>query len=173
MVFGLGDLSGRRQYLIKVAAPARRVVARRPITPHGSPVEHAFDAPSDPARGFGLVLPDRLDAFEYQAGIDRSDRQCADLGERIGLQCREDLRTVFAVLPLRFVLLVESLRRLGERERLGRSQPLCSAFVTAGVERVDLVGELLALPLRPPAASRSENVNAEPRPIKRARPLSW
>ncbi len=50
---------------------------------------------------------------------------------------------MFAIAPLRFVLLVEGLRRLGERQRLRRRQLPLGLGSALGRERVDAVLDLL------------------------------
>ena len=53
MVLDLAHLGARRQQLVEMAAPARRILALA-IAAHRRPIEHGLDAPAQPAAVSGF-----------------------------------------------------------------------------------------------------------------------
>lgn len=88
----------RRKHFAQVTSPARGIVAG-PIAPYRRPIEYAFDAAPHPIRRIGLIVPDRLDHLQYEAGVDCCNGKLADFRIGVGLERREKLRPVLRVLP--------------------------------------------------------------------------
>src|SRR5262249_49918765 len=83
VVFDLAHFRARRQQLVEMAAPARRVLARA-IPTCLRPIQDGLDTPAHAARGLGFRRPDRLQDLEDQRGIDRLHRERADQGLSVG-----------------------------------------------------------------------------------------
>src|SRR6516164_550912 len=101
-----------------MAAPTRRIVARA-VVPRLGPIEDGLDATAHPASGFGLLGPDRPNAFEDARRVDRSDRQVAYNRIDVTCQRRRPLRRMRRVLPADRVGLDVGLGALPESDRSG------------------------------------------------------
>ena len=94
----LAHLGARRQQLVQMAAPARRILAAA-ISSHLGQVQDALDPPADAACRFWLRRPDRFQHLEHERGVDRLHGQSADDRIGVGGKCRAPLRRVLAVAP--------------------------------------------------------------------------
>jgi hypothetical protein len=63
-MFDVCNLGGSSQELVEVAAPAGRVQPVA-IPSRRGPIQHLFDAPTQPSRGFGFFGPDRFKHGQY------------------------------------------------------------------------------------------------------------
>ena len=72
MMLHAGDLAARREQLVEVTSPARRVIAG-PMSADGRPAQNRFDAPARPIGGLRLFLPNGLQNLQDQRSIDRVD----------------------------------------------------------------------------------------------------
>ena len=68
----LSELGRRREQLVQMASPPRRVLAAAKSA-RGAPVKHGLDAAAQPARGFWCLVPKRLKHFQHVIGVDRRD----------------------------------------------------------------------------------------------------
>src|SRR6516165_6055946 len=87
-----------RQQVFEMALPPRWVLAHA-IAAGRRPIQDALDAAAQPARGFWLLGPDRLEYAHDQCEVGRRDRQLTDY--RIGItrqRCRP-LRGMSRVPP--------------------------------------------------------------------------
>ena len=90
MVLDLPHLAAGRQDMGEIAFPLRRV---RPLpeAAHRRGVEHRLDAAAHPARGFGLLGPDRIEHLHDKPGIDRRDGQFPQSRVNVGGERRRPL----------------------------------------------------------------------------------
>ena len=125
MMLHSGDLAARREQLVEVASPTRRVVAG-PMSADGRPTQHRFDAPARPIGGLRLFLPNGLQNLQDERGIDRVDGKvvyrCRE-GRKLPLPAPrlieggDPLIAVFRVPPAGPVRLDVMVRALLERDR--------------------------------------------------------
>src|SRR5436305_13093740 len=98
MVLNLSHLAARRQDVGESALPLGRVWALA-VTPRGSRVGTRLDAAANPARGFRLLGPDRIEHLNNQPGIDSRDRKFTHYRVHIGGQRIAPLLPVLWVPP--------------------------------------------------------------------------
>jgi hypothetical protein len=167
---GLLDFLSGWQHLAKMPPPTGGVVAGS-IAANRRPIEHRFNPSADAVGSLGLLLPNRLDALEYQAGVDGGDRKPADLREHVHLECRKELRSVLGISPPALVGVEILDSGALEGQRAGGLQGTRRPFGSAGVNRVDAIEQLLPRPSRARSrASFNDSVCRGPSPIHRSRP---
>ena len=69
-----GHFAPRRQQLVQMAPPTRRVVALA-VLPRLRPIQHRLDSPTDPRRRFRLHRPNGLDDLEHQSRVNGGSRK--------------------------------------------------------------------------------------------------
>lgn len=126
-----GDLAARREQLVEVTSPTRRVIAG-PMSADGRPAQDRFDAPARPIRGLRLFLPNGLQNLQDERGIDRVDGKvvyCGRQGRILPLPAPrlikggDSLVAVFRVPPAGPVRLDVTIRALLERDRPRGCEP--------------------------------------------------
>lgn len=137
-------LRWRRQQVVEMASPARRIVALSEAADRG-PAQHAFDAPAHPARGLRLDGPDRLKRFHDKRRIDRVNREIGEHGVGVAGQCRGPLLRMDGVFPTGPVRGDVGLGALPESHSPGSGKPRLIAAGTSGQHRVLAVEAQLAL----------------------------
>jgi len=144
MVLDLPHLAAGRQDMGEVAFPLRRI---RPLpeAPHRRGVEHRLDAAPHPARGFGLLRPDRIEHLDNKPGIDRRHGQFPQSGVNVGGERRRPLRRVLRIAPARPVLFDELDSALAEGAALCDGNPLRLPLSRLCVERVNSLMPQLAV----------------------------
>src|SRR5712691_7645304 len=140
----LRTFAAGRQDLGEVAFPLRRV---RPLpeASHRGGVKHRLDAAADPARGFRLLGPDRIEHLNDQPGIDRRGGQFPQSGVNIGFERRGPLRRMLRVAPACPVLFDEFDGALAEGSALRDGNALRLPLRRPCVERVDALVSLLPM----------------------------
>jgi len=113
-----------------------RWVRSLPKPAHGRGVEYRLDTAADPARGFGLLGPDRIEHLHDKARIDHCDGQFPQCRVRVGRQRVAPLLAVLGVAPARFIAGDEFLRDFVERPPLRRGKLLRLSLGFLRVERV-------------------------------------
>jgi len=83
MMLHAGDLAARREQLVEVTSPTRRVIAG-PMSADGRPAQDRFDAPARPIGGLRLFLPNGLQNLQDERGIDRVDGRSFTAAVRAG-----------------------------------------------------------------------------------------
>src|SRR6516225_2372941 len=111
-----------------MAAPARRIVAGTVFTEF-RPIEDDLNAAADPAGGVGLVLPDRLQAFEHQRRVDVLHWQIADDGMDVAIERVAPLLPMFRIAPAGLMRGDISLGALPEGNRPGFLDQLGTALL--------------------------------------------
>jgi hypothetical protein len=144
VVLDLAHLATRRQQLVEMAAPARRVLSSA-IAAHFCPVEHGLDAPAQAACRLRLRCPDGLQDLEHERCVDRLHRQCTDDGPGVGRERAGPLRRVLLIAPAGAMRLDVALRALVEGYGPGRIEPCLGAL---GVPDLDGVNPFVAKPAR-------------------------
>ena len=127
MVLDPPHLRSRRQQVFEMAAPPRRVLAL-PVAARGRPIENHFDPAAHPARGFGLLGPDRLERLQHQPDIDRLNGQAAEVRIDVGFERRRPLRGVFRIAPAGSVRLDVGFGACSECHPLGRVDAAAERF---------------------------------------------
>src|SRR6266851_5510930 len=92
------DLRPRRQQVLQVAFPPRRVLAA-PVPERRCPIEDTFNTASYPARGVRFAFPNRLDRLGDERCVDAGNRQIAHYRKRVGAERRAPLCRVLWVSP--------------------------------------------------------------------------
>lgn len=82
MVRHLRKLCRIGQQVVQVSAPARRVLTGTEFA-HGRPSQDVLDPAAQPGRGFGLLVPDRLQHLHEQRGVNRGHGQRSNERARI------------------------------------------------------------------------------------------
>src|SRR6516165_5360055 len=85
-----------------MTTPAGRVLAGT-VFAKFRPIEDDFNPATYTVRGVGLVLPNRLQHFEYQRRVNVLHRQVADDGINITLKRVVPLLTMLGIAPTGFV----------------------------------------------------------------------
>ena len=119
-----------------MAAPAGGILAA-PMAARRGRIQYRLDALADPARGYGLRVPDRLQDAHHQPGVDLLDGQGAEERVDIGGQRVAPLVAVLGAAPARLVRLDEGFRRIPEGDLLGARSPLGGHLPVAGADGVD------------------------------------
>ena len=133
-------LAARREQVLKVALPARRVLALA-VAARCRPVEHGLDA-SPHARGrLGLGQPDRLQHFQHQRRVNLHDGKLAEgrigvVGERLA-----PLGRLPGITPARGLRRDALLGGLLEEHRLGGGEHPLEALGLTGRDPVLAVEE--------------------------------
>ena len=129
-------LRAGRQEAVQMAAPAGGVLPGTVAARRGG-VQHRLDALADPAGGFRLRRPDRLQHPEHKPGVDLLDRQGADDRVDVGFQGIAPLVAVLGVAPACLVRPDVGLGRSLEGDLLGRLDPLSGPLAVAGADGVN------------------------------------
>src|SRR5262245_27591810 len=93
-------LTVRREEMVEMAAPPRRVLAAAKLADLG-PIQDALDAAANSARRLRLRRPDRLEHLQHQGRVDRPDRQGSEQRVDIGRERRAPLPPMLWIFPRR------------------------------------------------------------------------
>jgi hypothetical protein len=132
MMLHAGDLAARREQLVEVTSPTRRVIAG-PMSADGRPAQHRFDAPARPIGGLRLFLPNGLQNLQDERGIDRVDGKVVYRGRKRRIlplpapgfiEGGDPLIAVFRIPPAGSVCLDVTIRASLEGDRACGGDPL-------------------------------------------------
>src|SRR6266513_603849 len=104
-----------------MTAPTRGVLTFA-VAASPRPIQDSLNAATHPARRFGLLRPDRLDAFHDEADVDDLYREIAEMRVHICIECPRPLGPVLRVAPARLMRRHVGLSACLEGHCLGRCQ---------------------------------------------------
>src|SRR6516225_3018715 len=119
-----------------MTAPTRRIFAGTEFTKF-RPIEDDLDPAANTARGVGLVLPDRLQAFEHQRRVNVLHGQIADDGMDIAIKRIAPLLPMLGIAPAGLMRRDVSFGALLEGDRPGLLDQLGATLFTPMLQRID------------------------------------